>query len=140
MKAYLVLLIFSLCLLVAPAAHAIPPPDFIFNFLSQAAQFFAIAFVFVSSGLLFGYQYLKSKARSITTKTVVLVLLGFVSLLLAFAISYYRAKDKHDKEFEKWRDSQMKKAELPDAVQKGRVTTPLHVYLGRFDKARFKDD
>lgn len=129
-------ILFLLCmtvLFIPQPAHAIPPPEFIFNFLSQIFQVISIAIIFLSSGAGIAFQFFKTKFYSLKNRKILVGSIVFISLVISVGISYYLAKKDHDAEFERWKISQAAKRaaqkeslananiELPESIKKGRA-------------------
>lgn len=99
-----------LCLMFAPeSAHAIPPPEFIFNFFSQIIQVLSFAILFLSGGIGIAFQFFKTRLHSLKNHKILLIAVISFCLVAALGISYYFAKRDHDAEFEKWKISQAAK-------------------------------
>lgn len=129
-------ILFFLCMTVffiPQSAHAIPPPEFIFNFLSQIFQVISIAILFLSSGAGIAFQFFKTKFHSLKNKKLLVGAIVSISLVMSVGASYYLAKKDHDAEFERWKVSQATKRaaqkdslvnaneELPDSIKQGRA-------------------
>ena len=93
--------------LVPVRAWAIPPPEFIFNFFSQIAQMLTVALVFLTTGVGFGYQFLRHRWAAVQNKKLVGV--GFIALSLfaalgiSYALEYQQAQSQH----EAWRAKEL---------------------------------
>ena len=84
------------------AAHAVIPPDFIFNIGTQVAQFFSIIVIFFTAILGTFSQFFKTKYYAIKHKKIVLGLTIVAILLISLTSSYFYATYKQKAEYQKW--------------------------------------
>ncbi len=113
-------LFFILLIVLLPTtANAIPPPDFIFNFLSQIPQFILSVGIVLSAGLAIGRQYLIAQWHVWGWKK--LLTFSLLVILLALLVTYKFAQFSEHARFEKWRKTQLANVALPPSVQKGRL-------------------
>ncbi len=125
-----------LCLMFMPEpAHAIPPPEFIFNFFSQIIQVLSFGILFLSGGIGIAFQFFKARFHSLKNHKILLVTGISFCLIAALGISYYFAKREHDTEFEKWKISQAaKRAKQNEGLSSSGI--PAFVKQGREKKGR----
>ena len=90
------------CLFYPEAAHAVIPPDFMFNIGTQVAQFFSIVVIFCTavSGTLFGF--FKATLYTIKRKKIFLFVTLFSVILISLSLSYLYSDFKQQAEYEKW--------------------------------------
>lgn len=83
-------------------AHAVIPPDFMFNIGTQVAQFFSIVVIFCTavSGTLFGF--FKATLYTIKRKKIFLFVTLFSVVLISLSLSYLYSDFKQQAEYEKW--------------------------------------
>jgi rhodanese-related sulfurtransferase len=91
------------CLFYPETAHAVIPPDFMFNIGTQVAQFFSIVLIFFTavSGTLFGF--LKATFFTIKRKKTILFVTLFSVVLISLLLSYLYADFRQKAEYEKWK-------------------------------------
>jgi len=91
-------------------AHAVIPPDFIFNIGTQIAQFFSIIAIFFVT--IFGafFQFFKTKYYAIKHKKIVLSVTILTIVMVSLVSSYFYAIYKQKAEYQKWLEESQKYA------------------------------
>ncbi|MFH0854839.1 MAG: rhodanese-like domain-containing protein [bacterium] len=84
------------------AAHAVIPPDFIFNIGTQIAQFFSIIAIFFTAILGTFFQFFKTKYYALKHKKIVLGLTIIAIIAVSLTSSYFYAIYKQKAEYQKW--------------------------------------
>lgn len=84
------------------AAHAVIPPDFIFNIGTQIAQFFSIIAIFFTAILGTFFQFFKTKYYALKHKKIVLSLTIIAIITVSLVSSYFYAIYKQKAEYQKW--------------------------------------
>lgn len=84
------------------AAHAVIPPDFIFNIGTQIAQFFSIIAIFFTAILGTFFQFFKTRYYALKHKKIVLSLTIVGIIAVSLTSSYFYAKYKQKAEYQKW--------------------------------------
>lgn len=84
------------------AAHAVIPPDFIFNIGTQIAQFFSIIAIFFTA--IFGtfFQFFKTRYYALKHKKIVLSLTIVGIIAVSLTSSYFYAIYQQKAEYQKW--------------------------------------
>ncbi len=112
MKHYLRIAFFSLVLVsLTESAHAVPPPDFIFNVGTQIVQVFSIVVLFLTAVLASVKQYAKVYFDAIEHKKLFWVGTGLVVVMMAFGGAYYYGQYTQDAEYKKWLADSQKNTE-----------------------------
>ena len=90
------------------SAHAVIPPDFIFNIGTQIAQFFSIILIFFTA--IFGtfFQFFKTKYYALKHRKIILGLTIFSIIAISLASSYFYAIYKQKAEYQKWLEESQK--------------------------------
>ena len=83
-------------------AHAVIPPDFIFNIGTQIAQFFSIIAIFFTALLGIFFQFFKTRYYALRHKKIVLSLTIVVIVVVSLTSSYFYATYKQKAEYQKW--------------------------------------
>jgi len=83
-------------------AHAVIPPDFVFNIGTQIAQFFSVTMVFFAT--IFGgvFHFFKTKYYTLRYRKTVLALAIFSLIAIALGSSYLYALQKQRVEYQRW--------------------------------------
>lgn len=103
MKHYLRIIFFSLVLVsLTKSAHAVPPPDFIFNVGAQIIQVFSIAVLFLTAILASVRQYARVYFDGMNHKKLFWIGTGLVIVVVAFGGAYYYGQYTQDAEYKKW--------------------------------------
>ena len=84
------------------AAHAVIPPDFIFNIGTQIAQFFSIIAIFLPPFLGRFFNSFKTRYYALKHKKIVLSLTIVGIILVSLTSSYFYATYKQKAEYQKW--------------------------------------
>ncbi len=84
------------------SAHAVIPPDFIFNIGTQIAQFFSIIVIFFTVAFGAFFQFFKTKYYAIKHKKIVLSLTIIAIIAVSLTSSYFYATYKQKAEYQKW--------------------------------------
>jgi len=84
------------------SAHAVIPPDFIFNIGTQIAQFFSIIAIFFTAVLGTFFQFFKTRYYALKHKKIVLGLTIAAVIATSLASSYFYATYKQKAEYQKW--------------------------------------
>ncbi|KKR03241.1 MAG: Sulfurtransferase [Candidatus Uhrbacteria bacterium GW2011_GWF2_39_13] len=84
------------------AAHAVIPPDFIFNIGTQIVQFFSIIAIFATAILGTFFQFFKTRYYAIKHKKTVLSLTILTIIVVSLVSSYFYATYKQNAEYQKW--------------------------------------
>ena len=90
------------------AAHAVIPPDFIFNIGSQMIQFFSIVLVFLSTAFGVFYQFFRIRFGAVRHKKLVLGVIVISIVGISAASSYFYASYKQKSEYAKWLEERVK--------------------------------
>jgi len=90
------------------AAHAVIPPDFIFNIGTQIAQFFSIIAIFFTAILGTFFQFFKTKYYALKHKKIVLSLTIVGIIAASLTSSYFYAIYKQKVEYQKWLEESQK--------------------------------
>lgn len=83
-------------------AHAVIPPDFIFNIGTQVVQFFSIIAIFFTAILGTFFQYFKTIYYALKHKKIVLSLVILSIIAISLTSSYFYAKYTQKAEYQKW--------------------------------------
>jgi len=83
-------------------AHAVIPPDFIFNIGTQITQFFSIIAIFFTALLGAFFQFFKTRYCAIRHKKIVLSLTIVAIIVVSLTSSYFYATYKQKAEYQKW--------------------------------------
>lgn len=92
------------------SAHAVIPPDFIFNIGTQIAQFFSIIVIFFTVTFGAFFQFFKTKYYAIKHKKIVLTLTILLVIIVSLSASYFYAVYKQKSEYQKWLEESQKYA------------------------------
>ncbi|MFA6426884.1 MAG: rhodanese-like domain-containing protein [Candidatus Magasanikbacteria bacterium] len=84
------------------AAHAVIPPDFIFNIGTQIAQFFSIIAIFFTAILGTFFQFFKTRYYALKHKKIILSLTIIGIIAVSLTSSYFYATYKQKAEYQKW--------------------------------------
>lgn len=83
-------------------AHAVIPPDFIFNIGTQIVQFFSIIAIFATAILGTFFQFFKTRYYALKHKKIVLILTIIGVIAVSLTSSYFYATYEQKAEYEKW--------------------------------------
>ncbi|PIR66480.1 MAG: hypothetical protein COU51_03715 [Parcubacteria group bacterium CG10_big_fil_rev_8_21_14_0_10_36_14] len=83
-------------------AHAVIPPDFIFNIGTQIVQFFSIIAIFATAILGTFFQFFKTRYYAVKHKKTVLSLTILTIIVVSLVSSYFYATYKQKTEYQKW--------------------------------------
>lgn len=125
--------------IAADQAKAVPPPDFIFNVGSQMAQFFSIAFLFLSAVASSLYQFMRLRlVDSARRRGFIAICIGVI-LILAGGGAWGYGKISQQKAYDQWTklSAQFKGVEndLQDPViEKGDGLAPTSTMRGGSDE------
>jgi len=89
-------------------AHAVIPPDFIFNIGTQIAQFFSIIVIFFTVAFGTFFQFFKTKYYAIKHKKIVLAMTILLVIAVSLTSSYFYAIYKQKSEYQKWLEESKK--------------------------------
>jgi len=89
-------------------AHAVIPPDFIFNIGTQIVQFFSIIAIFATAILGTFFQFFKTRYYAIKHKKIVLSLTILTIIVVSLVSSYFYATYKQKAEYQKWLEESQK--------------------------------
>lgn len=105
---FLACLFISYFFIFPQPAHAVIPPDFIFNIGTQIAQFFSVVLIFFTA--IFGtfFQFFKTKFYAVKHKKIVLTLIILSVIVIALTLSYFYAIYKQKVEYQKWLEESKK--------------------------------
>ncbi|MCK5490795.1 MAG: rhodanese-like domain-containing protein [Candidatus Pacebacteria bacterium] len=84
------------------SAHAVIPPDFIFNIGVQIVQFFSIILLTFTAILGAFSQFFKTKYYAIKNRKIVLIVTIFSVVTFSFGLSYYYSIQKQKAEYQIW--------------------------------------
>jgi len=84
------------------SAHAVIPPDFIFNIGTQIAQFFSIIVIFFTVTFGAFFQFFKTRYYAIKHKKIVLTSTILLVIIVSLSASYFYAIYKQKAEYQKW--------------------------------------
>ena len=103
MKRNYIVILLSFVFLITPlAAHAVIPPDFIFNAGNQILQIFSIVVLFFSTIFGVAWQFIKIHLLKIKYKRIVLVLSGAAILAISFGVAHAYEQHRQKMEYKKW--------------------------------------
>jgi len=92
-------------------AHAVIPPDFIYNIGSQIANFFSIIAIFFVAIFATSYQFIKNRFHSLKNKWIFIGISLISILAVAYISSYYYGQYREKQEYEKWLNESLKQQE-----------------------------
>ena len=84
------------------AAHAVIPPDFIFNIGIQIAQLFSIIIIFLTAVFGVFFQFFKTRYYAIRHRKIVLVMVVLLVVAVSFGSSYFYTTQRQEAEYQKW--------------------------------------
>lgn len=103
MKPYFRIVIFGLTLVTfTKTAHAVPPPDFIFNVGTQIVQAFSIGVLFLTAIIASVRQYARVYFDTMKHKKLFWAGTGLVVIFVAIGSAYYYGQYAQNAEYEKW--------------------------------------
>jgi len=105
-----VLLLFGHFFIFPQSAHAVIPPDFIFNIGTQIAQFFSIIVIFFTAILGTFFQFFKTRYYALKHKKIFLSLTILAIIVISLTSSYFYATYKQKAEYQKWLEESQKYA------------------------------